>query len=226
MVGPVPAGLRAQRGVSRADIQRTFVEAWPEEVAASALPHSLIELSEAEARALRRAHRRGADSAPSLGRLAGRVWAKSRALRETGGVFLRMGYGSWAGPQLAAFGTLEVTSAQEVLATLALRDRRLAEIVRRWGQGPAPKLVVRPYIAPGDVPERRVLVVRGQVERAWLRHQPTEPATPPENARAIALALGIAAPLTLDFMAYEGHWRLCDVGPVVDRDAVPPAPAA
>lgn len=193
------------------DVRQTFLEFWPRDLLAHALPHVAVPVEGGEAAALRRCHRVGRDEGNELLGLARRVTAAAGDRP----CFLRLGYGSWAGPQMAEFGTLEVAGVSRAHRVLSLRDRRLAEIARRWGHGYGLHVFVRGYVPLGPEDERRTHVVDNRVAGCWLRHAPQTAAPVPEIAAPVAALLPPGCAYFADFIRVNGGWFLSDLNPVL-----------
>jgi hypothetical protein len=192
-------------------IRASFMEFWPPEVVRLAIPHVAIPLRAHEKAALNMCHRTGHDAEGDLENLAIRADLATRGHP----YFLRLGYGSWALPQMARFATLEVTTAERAHEVLALRDLRLAEISRRWVRGYPQQLFVRPYIPPTERREVRSRVEANRITTAWMRHAPSVPSDTPDLAQVVARHLPAAAIYTVDCVETKKGWFLSDINPIL-----------
>ncbi|MEJ6402408.1 hypothetical protein [Yoonia sp. 2307UL14-13] len=195
------------------DVRNSFIEFWPNWLQELALPHLAISLRPDEAEAVRRCHRLGNDADDQLIRLAG------RATDMTNGrpFFMRLGYGSWAGPQLTCFQTLKVDDAQRAHDTLTLRDLRLAEINRRWVRGYDLQLFLRPFLELSPQDEIRTQISNAKLVKAWLRHAPTTICAPPEEAMKVATDFTGLDHYFADFIRMNGKWHLSDINPIFEQ---------
>jgi hypothetical protein len=199
-------------------VRASFMEFWPPAVISLALPHVAIPLRPHEIAALTACHRTGCDGAGALENLAIRADLASRDQP----FFLRLGHGSWALPQMAQFGSLEITTAERAHAVLALRDLRLAEISRRWVQGYQPHLFVRAYLPPTRRREVRSRIEAGFAVKAWMRHAPAVSSDIPDLAQVVARHLPAGAVYTVDCMATDSGWFLSDINPVLKASIARP----
>lgn len=190
-------------------VRTTFLEFWPDAFRKWALPHRVVRLSATEAGAIRHAHRFGGDPRQFIG-LASRVCACA-----TEPAFVRMGYGSWASTQLREFGTLQVCDSEQVTKVLALHERRLAEISRRWVRGFTPSLFVRPYLHVARQSEIRVLIEKRLPIRAWARHAPAEDRKLPFLPNEVLQSIPAEGEFTIDVVPQGLNISIIDFNPVV-----------
>ena len=203
-------------------VRGTFLEFWPPQLQHAAPDQTAIELSSEEYGAVRRCHRSGRpDGADSdlISDVARR--ALSGADTAACPVFLRMGYGSWALPQWRQFGTLAVSSVERAEQVLALADRRLAEISRRYVSGFTPKLYVRSFLDFSLDQELRFVVNARRVVSVNRRHAIGEEAdatSPPDLGQGwitpeILNALPEAGSFSIDAVRIKERTIILDLNP-------------
>lgn len=190
-------------------IRTTFLDFWPDQVRTWAIPHRVVGLSADEAEAIRQAHRFGANP-KKFTELASRIFTD-----ETAPVFIRMGYGSWAITQLEQFGTLNVSDPERMAEVLALHDKRLAEITRRWVRGFTPSLFVRPFLPLALCTEIRVLIRERIPVKAWLRHAPAKGQLLPSLPSEMLQSLPAVGDFTVDIVPQGLSILIVDLNPVV-----------
>lgn len=198
------------------------MEFWPSVWHDAAPAHVAIALSEQEYVSIRTEHRTGegrGDGAIMIADVAARALQSAAEISPP--YFLRLGYGSWAGSQLSAFGSLEVATDTRAAEVLSLRDLRLAEIARRYVRGFTPQLFVRAFVKFPPQNEFRITVENRRVASIHIRHARAAPELSPGEYAKISGMIGLdtlnafsnAGRYALDVVMQEDRLLLLDVNP-------------